>query len=85
VTEGEDKPLKYPPMFQSAHAAIVSKSDLAVVCDYNRSLALTNLQHLAPAAPVFELSAKTGQGMAEWCAFLIAEQKKIEAQKTLVS
>jgi len=85
VTEGEDKPLKYPPMFQSAHAAVVSKSDLAVVCEYNRTLALTNLQHLAPAAPVFELSAKTGQGMAEWCAFLVAEQKKIAGQNAVVS
>src|SRR5581483_9240845 len=44
VTEGEDKPLKYPPMFHSARAAIVSKIDLAQVCEYNRTVARANLE-----------------------------------------
>ncbi len=84
VTEGEDKPLKYPPVFQSAAATIVSKIDLAQVCEYNREAARANLTRLAPMAPIFELSAKTGQGMEEWCAFLIAEQNKICARDPLV-
>src|ERR1035441_9620563 len=67
VTEGEDKPLKYPPLFQSAAVAVVSKMDLATACDYNREAALANLRRLAPNAPVFELSAKTGNGMDAWC------------------
>ncbi len=75
VTEGEDKPLKYPPMFQSAGAAVVSKLDLATACDYNREAALANLRRLAPKAPVFELSAKTGQGMDAWCEFLVQQHK----------
>jgi hydrogenase nickel incorporation protein HypB len=79
VTEGEDKPLKYPPMFQSAHAAVVSKMDLAPACDYNREVARANLERTAPAAPIFELSAKTGRGMEEWCAYLVKEQLKLAA------
>lgn len=71
VTEGEDKPLKYPPMFQSAGALIVSKMDLAGACEFRRDVALANLRGLAPAAPVFELSAKSGQGMEAWRDFLI--------------
>jgi hydrogenase nickel incorporation protein HypB len=83
VTEGEDKPLKYPPMFQSAGALVVSKSDLAQACDYSRETALANLRRLAPAAPVFELSAKTGQGMAAWCEFLIQQHQAAKARPAL--
>lgn len=85
VTEGEDKPLKYPPMFQSAGAIVVSKVDLAPACEYQRNTARVNLQRLAPAAPIFELSAKTGRGMDEWCHFLIEEQKKIAARDPLAA
>lgn len=80
VTEGEDKPLKYPPMFQSAGAVIVSKTDLAQACEYNREVARTNVQRLAPQAPMFELSAKTGQGMKEWCEFLIKRQETVASR-----
>jgi hydrogenase nickel incorporation protein HypB len=83
VTEGEDKPLKYPPMFQSTGAIVVSKSDLAKVCEYDRKIARNNLQRLAPNAPVFELSAKTGQGMKEWCEFLIQQQAAANARDLL--
>src|SRR5208337_2988355 len=57
VTEGEDKPLKYPPMFQSADVVIVSKIDLAQACEYDRDLARANLQRVAPRARVFDTSA----------------------------
>ena len=83
VTEGEDKPLKYPPMFQSASATIVSKIDLAPACDYNHEVARKNLEQLAPAAPIFELSAKTGQGMEEWCQFLMQQQKQLKLRDPL--
>lgn len=66
VTEGEDKPLKYPPMFQAADVVIVSKTDIAEACGYNRDLGLANIRRAAPKAKVFEVSAKTGQGMKEW-------------------
>jgi len=83
VTEGEDKPLKYPPMFQSAGVAVVSKMDLATACDYKRDTALASLRCLAPQAQVFETSAKTGQGMDAWCEFLIKQHKAIKARDPL--
>jgi hydrogenase nickel incorporation protein HypB len=83
VTEGEDKPLKYPPMFQSAGVVVVSKTDLAAACDYNRQAASANLRRLAPKAQVFETSAKTGQGMDAWCEFLIQQHKIIKARDPL--
>jgi hydrogenase nickel incorporation protein HypB len=80
VTEGEDKPLKYPPLFQSAGAAVVSKIDLAEACEYSRDATLANLRRLAPAAPVFELSAKTGQGMDAWLAFLVQQHEALKSR-----
>jgi hydrogenase nickel incorporation protein HypB len=83
VTEGEDKPLKYPPMFQSANATVVSKIDLAQACDYDRASAHGNLARLAPKAPIFEVSAKSGVGMDDWCNFLIKEQRKLSSRDLL--
>ena len=80
VTEGEDKPLKYPPMFQSAGVAVISKIDLAVACDYDRKTAMANIQRLTPKAPVFETSAKTRQGMEAWCDFLVQQHKKLKPE-----
>ena len=83
VTEGEDKPLKYPPMFQSADAIMLSKIDLAVACGFDRDLALANLQRVAPRAPVFETSAKTGEGMDRWKAFLLGKWGEAKARGVL--
>jgi len=80
VTEGEDKPLKYPPIFQYADAVIISKIDLAAACGFDRGLAMSNLQRVAPRAPVFETSAKTGEGMDRWKAFL---RQKLEERKAM--
>src|SRR6516225_10796860 len=71
VTEGEDKPLKYPPMFQAADVVIVSKIDLAEACGLDREKLLANLRRVAPMAEVFEISAKMGKGMDAWCEFLL--------------
>ena len=71
VTEGEDKPLKYPPMFNAADAVIISKIDLAEPCGFEREAALANIRKVSPKAQVFELSAKTGVGMAAWCDHLV--------------
>ena len=80
VTEGEDKPLKYPPMFQAANVVVISKVDLAQACDFDRAKVLGNIRKLNPDAPVFEVSAKTGQGMDAWRDFLV---KRSREQKTL--
>jgi len=70
VTEGEDKPLKYPPMFHSAGVAIVTKSDMAAAAGFDREQALANLKRISHHARIFELSSKTGDGMDPWLEFL---------------
>jgi hydrogenase nickel incorporation protein HypB len=70
VTEGEDKPLKYPVMFQSAQVVVVNKMDIAAAVGFDRETALRNMRRVAPDATIFEVSAKTGQGMEAWYAYL---------------
>lgn len=70
VTEGEDKPLKYPGLFNSADAAVITKIDLAAACGFDRTLALGNINEIRPGIRVFETSAKTGAGMEEWLGYL---------------
>jgi hydrogenase nickel incorporation protein HypB len=70
VTEGEDKPLKYPTLFNSADAAVITKIDLAGPCDFDREAAFKNIRAIRPGIRVFETSAKTGAGMAEWLEYL---------------
>ena len=70
VTEGEDKPLKYPTMFKSAQAVVVTKSDIAEAVGFERAMAIANIQRIAPQAKIFEVSAKTGQGLNTWITYL---------------
>lgn len=70
VTEGEDKPLKYPTAFQKADAVVVSKVDMSEAAGFDRDLALANIRAIAPTARIFELSSRTGAGMDAWCEFL---------------
>jgi hydrogenase nickel incorporation protein HypB len=77
VTEGEDKPLKYPPIFHSTNVVIVTKTDLAVAAGFDRNAALANLQRVSHHARVFELSARTGDGMAAWLEFLGAQHATV--------
>ncbi len=79
VTEGEDKPLKYPPIFHSAQAVVVSKMDLATACEFNREQASTNLRRISHHARVFEVSARTGQGLEDWAGFLIEQHGLVKA------
>jgi hydrogenase nickel incorporation protein HypB len=72
TTEGEDKPLKYPTMFRSADIVVVNKIDLAEIVEFDRAAALRAIDAAAPDARVFEVSAKTGAGMADWYACLEA-------------
>jgi hydrogenase nickel incorporation protein HypB len=83
VTEGEDKPLKYPPMFQAADVVVTSKIDLALACGYDRDLALACLRRIAPRARLFETSARTGQGMDQWREFLIRQSAERKARDPL--
>ncbi len=70
VTEGEDKPLKYPTIFNSADVAIVTKMDLAQAVEFDWQSAYGNIQAVRPGMQVLRLSAKTGDGMDEYLGFL---------------
>jgi len=79
VTEGEDKPLKYPAIFNSADIAVVTKVDLADACETDLALLRANLQAIRPGIRVFETSARTGAGLDDWTAYLI-EQRNLRAR-----
>ncbi len=70
TTEGEDKPLKYPLAFKTAHAVLVNKVDLAEAAGFDRRTALENVRRVTPDALVLELSARTGEGMGHWYEYL---------------
>jgi hydrogenase nickel incorporation protein HypB len=70
VTEGEDKPLKYPTIFNSADVAIITKSDLATAVEFDEAAANRNIQAVRPGMQVLKLSARTGDGMAVLVEFL---------------
>jgi hydrogenase nickel incorporation protein HypB len=72
VTEGEDKPLKYPSMFHSAQVAVITKMDLAEACDFDRETAIANIRSVQPDIRVLEVSAKKGTGMREWIDYLVS-------------
>ncbi len=63
VTEGEDKPLKYPTIFQGADAAIITKMDLAAAVEFSSETAHRNIERVGPGIDVFEISTKTGLGV----------------------
>ena len=75
VTEGEDKPLKYPNIFNSADIAVITKMDLAEACEFDLEAAWANIQAVRPGMQILTTSAKTGAGMSEWLACL-AQQKQ---------
>jgi len=76
VTEGTDKPAKYPLAFRTATAVVIGKTDLQPHVDFDAAEALRLIRGLNPGAPVFQLSAKTGQGMDEWLGWLREERKR---------
>lgn len=66
VTEGEDKPLKYPTIFNTADVALMTKLDLAAAVECDLELARRNIQSVRPGMSMTEISAKTGEGMDAW-------------------
>jgi hydrogenase nickel incorporation protein HypB len=79
VTEGEDKPLKYPTIFNSADVAVVTKMDLAAAVEFDMATLERNLQSVRPGMQIFPVSAKTGDGMAEYLGFLRSRQAQLRA------
>lgn len=70
ATEGEDKPLKYPTIFNTSDAAIITKMDLADAAEFDRLAARRNIQGVRPGMQIFEVSSKSGLGMTEVLDFL---------------
>jgi hydrogenase nickel incorporation protein HypB len=66
VTEGEDKPLKYPTIFNTADVAVITKMDLADAVEFDLAAARANIQKVRPGIRTLELSVKTGDGMADY-------------------
>jgi hydrogenase nickel incorporation protein HypB len=86
VTEGEDKPLKYPTIFHTADAAVITKVDLAAAVEFDAAAARRNVEAVRPGMRVFEVSVKSGAGMAGWMEYLegrIAEGRDRPALKGL--
>ncbi len=83
VTEGEDKPLKYPTIFNTADVAVITKMDLAAAVEFDAAAAERSIQTVRPGMRIFGVSAKTGQGMAAFMSFLetaIGERPQVAAQ-----
>jgi len=72
VTEGEDKPLKYPDMFHAADLMILNKTDLLPYLDFDAALCIEYARRVNPQIEVIELSARNGEGMAQWYAWIEA-------------
>ena len=78
VTEGDDKPLKYPLMFKESEIALLNKVDLAPYCNFNMESAKKDITSLHPGIEVLEVSGTKGDGIEAWCDWLL---KKIAAKK----
>src|SRR5579872_1764393 len=70
VTEGEDKPLKYPTIFNSADVAVITKSDLAAAVEFDPAAASRNIQAVRPGMVILTVSAKSDSGMEDYLRFL---------------
>ena len=66
VTEGEDKPLKYPTIFNTADLAILTKMDIAAAVEWDEAAARKSVESVRPGMPILQVSAKSGQGMDAW-------------------
>lgn len=81
VTEGEDKPLKYPHMFGAADLILLTKTDLVPHLDFDRRAALWNLEQVAPGVPVMELSSRSGAGLSDWYGWIRRRHAAITGEK----
>jgi hydrogenase nickel incorporation protein HypB len=79
VTEGEDKPLKYPTIFNSADVAVITKNELAEAVEFDWEAARKSIESVRPGMQIFRLSAKTGQGLNDYLEFLSQQLKEHRA------
>lgn len=79
VTEGEDKPLKYPTIFNTADVAVITKTDIAEAVAFDRELAYANIHQVRPGLPILETSARQEQGLDAWLDLLQAHRQEAYA------
>jgi hydrogenase nickel incorporation protein HypB len=82
VTEGSDKPAKYPAVFREAQAVVISKIDLLPYADFDLAACQNELREINPGLDIFATSAKTGEGLQEWAAWL---EKLVTERKNFAS
>lgn len=83
ITEGEDKPLKYPVMFQEADCLLITKMDLAPYLEVDLNRIIENVRQMNPTVTIIPVSAKTGEGLATWLTWLREQVQQTTAQRTL--
>jgi hydrogenase nickel incorporation protein HypB len=83
VTEGEDKPLKYPTIFNTADVTVITKMDLAAAVEFDGAAATANIQRVRPGLRTFEVSSKTGTGMEAWLDFLRSKLHRADPDVSL--
>lgn len=71
VTEGEDKPAKYPQLFHSADVIVITKTDIAVAVEWDRDAAMSAIRSVNPTAPILETSSRTGEGVLDLLDLLV--------------
>lgn len=76
VTEGEEKPLKYPVMFRACDIIVVNKIDLLPYLDFDLDRFLANVKAINPGARLLQVSAQSGEGMAEWYRWLVETRER---------
>jgi hydrogenase nickel incorporation protein HypB len=80
VTEGEDKPLKYPTIFNSADIAVVTKNDLAAAVEFDWQTTQASIHSVRPGMQIFRVSAKNGEGVEDFLNFL---SRQLDGQRAL--
>ena len=81
VTEVEDKPLKYPTIFNTADVAVITKMDLAVATEFDRSAANHSIESVRPGMKILTLSAKTGEGLDEYLSFFESRREVFQKSR----
>jgi hydrogenase nickel incorporation protein HypB len=85
ATEGEDKPLKYPAIFNTSDVAVLTKMDLATLVEFDLAGARRSIEAVRPGMRVFEVSSKTGAGMESWLEFLLAHGSSNRPERAMLA
>ena len=80
AAEGDDKPVKYPPMFAASDAIVLNKTDLIDLVDFDRAFFTSSVRALNPAAPIFDVSCRSGAGIPVWADWLLAQRQGVSGR-----